>query len=241
VRETIVMFGSARARPLEVVRPQYEEAIAERRRQKDKPPPELRQRLQDLEMKLRLARYYEDAAELSRLLTQWTKTLGPEPRFVICSGGGPGIREAANRGATERAGGISSGLAISLPTEEFPNRYITPDLLFEFHYFFMRKLWFAYLACGLVIFPGGFGTMDELFEILTLIQTRKIARPLPIILYGKKFLGDFLDLDALVRWGTISARDLRLFRVCDSPREAFDHLKKELLRFYPKPMEWGTP
>jgi len=157
---------------------------------------------------------------------------------VVCSGGGPGIMEAANRGASERAGGPTVGLAISLPNEERPNPFITPDLLFEFHYFFMRKLWFAYLASALIVFPGGFGTMDELFEILTLVQTRKIGRPLPIVLYGKKFWGDFLDLNALVRWGTVSPKDLNLFKVCDSPKEAFEHLKKELMRCYPKPQMW---
>jgi uncharacterized protein (TIGR00730 family) len=241
VRETVVFFGSARSRPPVAVKTEYDAAVEEKKKYSGKLPKELRQRLAKLEGDMKLSIYYEEAAELASRITQWAKTLGQGKRFVICSGGGPGIMEAANRGAGERAGGPTVGLAISLPTEERPNPFITPELLFEFHYFFMRKLWFAYLACGLVIFPGGFGTMDELFEILTLIQTRKIARPLPIILYGKKFWGDFLDLDALVRWGTISARDLRLFRVCDSPREAFDHLKKELLRFYPKPMEWGTP
>ena len=146
--------------------------------------------------------------------------------------------EAANRGAQD-AKRSTVGLAISLPTEEDPNAYITPELLFEFHYFFMRKLWFAYLACGLVVFPGGFGTMDELFEMLTLVQTRKIERPLPIVLYGSKFWNDFMNLDALVRWGTISPGDRKLFKVCDTPKQAFDFLKRELLRLYPKPMHWA--
>jgi uncharacterized protein (TIGR00730 family) len=239
VRETIVFFGSARARPPVAVKTEYAAAQEEKKKYPGKLPKPLREKLAKLEGDMKLAIYYEEAAELSALLTQWAKSLGQGKRFVICSGGGPGIMEAANRGATERAGGPTVGLAISLPTEERPNPFITPDLLFEFHYFFMRKLWFAYLACALVIFPGGFGTMDELFEILTLVQTRKIGRPLPIVLYGKKFWNEFLDLNTLVRWGTISPKDLNLFKVCDSPREAFDHLKRELQRFYPKPQQWN--
>lgn len=239
VRETVVFFGSSRARGPEVVKPEYEEALAERRKYKDRCPPEVKHRLARLEMDLRLARYYEDAAELARALTQWSRSLNSGHRFVVCSGGGPGIMEAANRGATERGGGLSAGLAISLPTEEAPNPFITPDLLFEFHYFFMRKLWFIYLACALVIFPGGFGTMDELFEVLTLVQTRKVERPLPIVLYGRKFWNEFLNFDTLVRWGTISPEEVGFFHICDSPREAFDWLKRKLLQAYPKPLHWG--
>ncbi len=239
VRETIVLFGSARARPMEVMRPIYDAAQAERRKVAGKITPDLRIRMEQLEMQMRLSQYYEDAAELSRLLTTWTRTLPTSNRFVISSGGGPGIMEAANRGATERAGGISAGLAISLPTEEAPNPYITPDLLFEFHYFFMRKLWFVYLSCALVVFPGGFGTMDELFEVLTLVQTRKVDRPLPIVLYGSKFWNEFVNFKALVRWGTISAQDLSLFRMCDSPKEAFNYLRGQLLHHYPRPLRWG--
>jgi uncharacterized protein (TIGR00730 family) len=238
VRETIVFFGSARARPPVAVKTEYEALLEQKKNAGGRLPKALRAQLAKLEADMKLSIYYEEAAELSAQLTQWAKSLGQGKRFVICSGGGPGIMEAANRGASERAGGPTVGLAISLPNEERPNPFITPDLLFEFHYFFMRKLWFAYLACALVIFPGGFGTMDELFEILTLVQTRKIGRPLPIILYGKKFWGDFLDLQALVRWGTISPKDLNLFKICDSPKEAFEHLKKELTRFYPKPQQW---
>jgi uncharacterized protein (TIGR00730 family) len=239
VRETIVFFGSARARPPVAVKSEYDAVLEEKKKFPGKQlPKDLRQKIARLEGQMRLSIYYEEAAELSALLTQWAKSLGQGNRFVVCSGGGPGIMEAANRGASERAGGMTVGLAISLPTEERPNPFITPDLLFEFHYFYMRKLWFAYLACALVIFPGGFGTMDELFEILTLVQTRKIERPLPIILYGKKFWRDFFDFEALVRWGTISPRDLDLFRMCDSPKEAFEHLRKQLLRHYPKPQQW---
>jgi uncharacterized protein (TIGR00730 family) len=239
VRETIVFFGSARARPPVAVKTELEQALEEKKKYgTGKLPRDLRQRLARLEMDLQLSIYYEEAAELASLLTTWAKSLNQGNRFVICSGGGPGIMEAANRGASERAGGITVGLTISLPTEERPNPFVTPDLLFEFHYFFMRKLWFAYLACALVIFPGGFGTMDELFEILTLIQTRKIDRPLPIVLYGKRFWREFLNMDALVRWGTVSPKDLRLYRVCDSPREAFEYLRGQLQKYYPKPQHW---
>jgi hypothetical protein len=240
VRETVVFFGSARARPPVAVKTELDAALEEKRKFPGKLPRELRQKLQRLEMDMQLSIYYEEAAELASLITQWAKTLNQGNRFVVCSGGGPGIMEAANRGAAERAGGPTVGLTISLPTEERPNPFITPDLLFEFHYFYMRKLWFAYLACALIIFPGGFGTMDELFEILTLVQTRKIDRPLPIVLYGKRFWRDFLDMDALVRWGTVSPQDLKLYRMCDSPREAFDYLRKQLLRFYPKPQAWTS-
>ncbi len=240
VRETVVFFGSARARPPVAVKIELEAALEEKKKHPaGRFPKELKDRLLKLERDMQLAIYYEEAADLAALVTSWAKSLNQGNRFVICSGGGPGIMEAANRGATERAGGHTIGLAISLPSEERPNPFITPELLFEFHYFFMRKLWFAYLSCALVIFPGGFGTMDELFEILTLVQTRKIHRPLPIILYGKKFWDDFLNVDALIRWGTISPGDVNLFKVCDSPKEAFEHLKKQLLKHYPKPNQWG--
>jgi uncharacterized protein (TIGR00730 family) len=239
VRETIVFFGSARARPLETVRMEYEQALADRRRLKGSISRDVRTKLGALQIEMRMARYYEEAVELSALLTHWSKSLPQPNRFVVCSGGGPGIMEAANRGATQRGGGLSVGLTISLPTEEQPNPFITPELLFEFHYFFMRKLWFIYLATALVVFPGGFGTLDELWEVLTLLQTRKVDRPLPVILYGRRFWYEVIDFDALVRWGTISRDDLRLFRFCDTPREAFDILKKQLVKYYPVPTGWG--
>ena len=239
VRETVVFFGSARARPPVAVKTELQAVRDEKKkRNSGRTPKSVRQKLARLESELRLSVYYEEAAELSAMVTQWSKSLRQGNRFVVCSGGGPGIMEAANRGASERAGGPTVGLAISLPTEERPNPFITPELLFEFHYFFMRKLWFIYLASGLVVYPGGFGTMDELFEVLTLIQTRKVDRPLPVVLYGKKFWKEFLNFDALVRWGTISPKDLNLFRVCDTPKEAFDFLKKQLLRHYPEPPRW---
>ncbi len=238
VRESIVMFGSARAKPPEELQAEHAGLLEEKKKHKGALPKELSHRLERMHWELELSKYYQQACELSSSLTTWAKTLDKGRRFVICSGGGPGIMEAANRGAAE-AGGPSVGLAISLPTEEAPNSYVTPELLFEFHYFFMRKLWFVYLAAALIVFPGGFGTMDELFETLTLVQTRKVDRPLPIVLYGRKFWEDWLNFNALIKWGTISPSDLKLFKVCDSPKEAFEFLKRELLRAYPRPLRWN--
>jgi len=175
-----------------------------------------------------LARYYDEARQLAGQLTTWAQTLPSNwKRFVICSGGGPGIMEAANRGATE-AGGKTIGLNIGLPFEQFPNPWISPELNFEFHYFFMRKFWFAYLSKALVVFPGGFGTMDELFEILTLVQTRKLRKKIAIVLYGTAFWKETINFDALVRHGTISATDLELFHFADTPEAAFEILQTEL-------------
>jgi uncharacterized protein (TIGR00730 family) len=172
-----------------------------------------------------LGRYYNEARELARLLTAWSLSLSSRcERYVVCSGGGPGIMEAANRGAAD-AGGRSVGLNISLPHEQRPNRYITPELSFEFHYFFMRKLWFAHLARALVVFPGGFGTIDELMEILTLAQTEKLERRIPVVLYGSAFWREVIDFDALVRHGMISAEDLGLFHRADDPASAFKLLQ----------------
>jgi hypothetical protein len=177
-----------------------------------------------------LGRYYAEARELARLLTTWSASLPDDNhRYIICSGGGGGIMEAANRGAAD-AGGKTVGLNIGLPHEQRPNPYITPELSFEFHYFFMRKLWFAHLARALVVFPGGFGTLDELTEILTLSQTRKIDRSLPILLYGTSFWNEILDFDALVRHGTVSPEDLELFRFVDDPKTAFELLEAALSR-----------
>ena len=175
-----------------------------------------------------MGRYYEAARALAGLITLWSSSLdGPAHRYVICSGGGGGIMEAANRGAAE-AGGKTIGLNISLPLEQNANPYITPGLGFEFHYFFMRKLWFAHLARGLVAFPGGFGTLDELTEILTLTQTRKLERPIPVILYGSDYWNEIINFKALVRHGMISAQDLELFEFVDSPEAALKALQCRL-------------
>ena len=175
-----------------------------------------------------LRRYYEDARELARLVTQWSKSLPSHAhRFVICSGGGGGIMEAANRGASEAAG-KTIGLNISLPREQRPNPYITHELLFEFHYFFMRKLWFAHLARALIAFPGGFGTLDELMEILTLVQTRKLSRNIPVILYGTSYWKEIVNFEALRRHGMIDDGDLDLFQFADEPATALAIIKQRL-------------
>jgi uncharacterized protein (TIGR00730 family) len=175
-----------------------------------------------------LGQYYKDARELASLVTIWASSFHERTyRFVVCSGGGPGIMEAANRGAMD-AKGKTIGLNIGLPFEQFPNPYITTNLSFEFHYFFMRKFWFAYLAKALVVFPGGFGTMDELFEILTLVQTKKLAKNITIILYGSSFWKEIINFDALVKYGTISAVDLDLFHFADTPESAMNILRESL-------------
>jgi uncharacterized protein (TIGR00730 family) len=181
------------------------------------------------------SRYYEDARRLAHILTEWSLSLEePRRRFVVCSGGGPGIMEAANRGAYE-AGGKTIGLNIRLPFEQGPNRYITKGLHFEFHYFFMRKFWFAYLAKALVIFPGGFGTLDEMFEILTLAQTRKLSKKLLVVLYGSEYWDAVLDVKPLVEWGAIEERDLGLLCRVDTPEAAFEALKKHLMTYHMVP------
>jgi len=174
-----------------------------------------------------LGRYYDEASELARLVTDWSRSLAGGERLIVCSGGGPGIMEAANRGAA-LAGGRSIGLNIGLPKEQRPNPFITPELSFEFHYFFMRKLWFAYLAHALVAFPGGFGTLDELFEILTLAQTHKLDRSIPVLLYGSAYWHEVIDFDALVRHGTIERADLELFSFVDDPQAAFALLQRRI-------------
>ena len=216
VKDTIVVFGSARFKSLEDSERELEEARA------------AGDDLTQAEKAVEMSRYYEAARTLSFRLTEWSKGLGDSGRrFVICSGGGPGIMEAANRGASE-AKGENIGLNISLPFEQNDNPYITHRLSFEFHYFFMRKFWFSYLAKAIVIFPGGFGTLDEFMEILTLVQTQKIKKSMPIVLFGKQFWDDVLHIEALVRHGTVSPEDLDLFHTTDSVDEAFDYLVHEL-------------
>src|ERR1700736_176157 len=179
-----------------------------------------------------MARYYEDARRLAFLLTKWsTQIPAKRHRFVVTTGGGPGIMEAANLGAHE-AGGKSIGLNINLPFEQDPNPYITPSLNFEFHYFFMRKFWFAHLAKALVIFPGGFGTIDELFEILTLAQTDKLAKKILVVIYGSEYWHRIMNFQAFVDAGTIAPEDLDLFKIVDSPEDAFAFLR-EVLTAYP--------
>ncbi len=183
--------------------------------------------LASAERALKLSRYYDEARELSRRLTLWSDTLPREHRAVVCSGGGPGIMEAANRGAAD-ADGRSIGFGISLPFEQGVNNWVTPELAFEFHYFFTRKYWFLYPCRALVIFPGGFGTLDELFETLTLIQTGKIKRTFPVVLYGKDYWSRVLNVEAMADFGTISYEDLKLITVCDDVDSAFDVLSQRI-------------
>ena len=198
IKHTVVFFGSARIGA-----------------EKEKSP--------------RTHQYYQAAEKFAYKLAKWSHELAKNgDSFTICSGGGPGIMEAANRGA-QHAHSFSIGLNISLPHEQDPNEYITPELNFEFHYFFMRKLWFVFLARAMIIFPGGFGTMDELMEVLTLVQTEKVTKKIAIVLYGTEYWNEVVDFDALVRWGTITPADLALFYRSDDPEEAFTYLKGQLL------------
>jgi uncharacterized protein (TIGR00730 family) len=181
------------------------------------------------------ARYYHEARELARRVTEWSNNLqNSTRRFVVCSGGGPGIMEAANRGAMD-AGGKTIGLNIGLPFEQRPNPFITPELCFEFHYFFMRKFWFAYMAKALVVFPGGFGTLDELTEILTLVQTQKLLKKMVVVLYGTEFWKEILNFDALVKHGMIAEQDLELLSFADDVDTAFGLLEKGLTKYYLEP------
>ena len=231
INNTIVFFGSARTKsPLEA----KEHLVAVKERISwsiDKSDPALQEELKIAQNQVFLSHYYQDAVELAKRLTSWSKSLKATSRFIVCSGGGFGMMEAANKGATE-AGGKSIGLNISIPMEQFPNQYITPELNFEFHYFFMRKFWFVYLAKGLVIFPGGFGTLDELFEVLTLIQTKKLDKRLPIIVYGSEYWNQIINLDAMIKYGTISKANSKLIKFCDTVDEAFTYLTKELTKLY---------
>ncbi len=232
IRDTIVFFGSARTPSPETAKRNFK-AIQKKMASMKNPPKALIEQFEEAKVKLDLSKYYDDAVRLSYLLTNWSKSLHDGKHFMICSGGGPGMMEAANRGA-KKAGGPSLGLNITLPFEQIPNPYITPELNFEFHYFFMRKFWFAYLAKALVIFPGGFGTLDELFEILTLVQTRKIAKPLSIVIYGSEYWKEVLNFDSMVRHHMIDKKDLKLFAFADTPEAAFEYLKKGLTRNYLK-------
>jgi uncharacterized protein (TIGR00730 family) len=221
VEDTIVMFGSARTLPLKEAQSAHDAVEARLAKTKHPTPADL-EALRQAKARLKNAPYYEQAAQLSEELTRWSMSLPDKKRrFLVCSGGGPGIMEAANRGA-RRIGGASVGLGISLPFEQSLNKYITKDLQFEFHYFFIRKYWFIYLAKALVVFPGGFGTMDELFETLTLIQTRKVQKRMPIVLYGAHFWKEVINFEAFLDYGVISKTDLDLFRVIDTVEEARD-------------------
>jgi len=225
-----VFFGSARFHGLSTA----QKALAELEKTGSVADPETRKRAQAA---LDMARYYEDARRMAFLLTEWSIQIpAKRRRFVVTTGGGPGIMEAANLGAQE-AGGKTIGLNIHLPFEQNPNPYITPSLNFEFHYFFMRKFWFAYLAKALVIFPGGFGTLDELFEILTLAQTEKLAKKILVVIYGKEYWHRLINFQVMVDAGTISPQDMDLFRIVDSPEEGFEYLRDGLAKYHLGPLQ----
>lgn len=233
VKDTIVFFGSARSLSKETATENLEK-IEHQIQQTKAPSSELKEGYEKAKRDLIISRYYEDARALAEKLTHWSKNLdNGDRRFIIASGGGPGIMEAANRGASE-ARGMSAGLNISLPFEQFPNPYISRELSFEFHYFFIRKFWFVYLAKALVVFPGGFGTIDEIFELLTLIQTKKVKKPMPTVIYGPEYWNEIVNFEGLVKWGMISPEDLDLFKFCDNVDQAFEYLTTELTNYYLK-------
>ncbi len=243
IQDTVVFFGSARFASLPdaqnaltiLEKPGSAKPALPHEQPGGKDGDALQAALKRAHAGVEMARYYEEARRLASMLTEWTLTLpGKRHRFVVTSGGGPGIMEAANRGARE-AGGKTIGLNIRLPFEQYPNQYITPELNFEFHYFFMRKYWFAYLAKALVVFPGGFGTLDELFEILTLAQTHKLAKKILVIVYGKAYWKSVLNLEALVDAGTISPEDVNGFTMVDTPEEALAVLKEGLTKYHLQP------
>lgn len=237
IKNTIVLFGSARICGREEAQAQLRAAELDLSQAKNDPA--MQAKVETAKRRVKMAKYYEDAAELSRRITEWSiATRKPSKRFYICSGGGPGIMEAANRGAS-MAGGRSIGLNIALPFEQTPNEFQSPELAFEFHYFFMRKFWFVYLAKALVVFPGGFGTMDEMFELLTIVQTEKTTKYMPIVLYGSEYWKEIIDFDAMARWGVIDSDDLSLFRFCDNVDDTFNYLSSELTRLYPPPGKKG--
>jgi Predicted Rossmann fold nucleotide-binding protein len=233
VRDTIVFFGSARS-----VEPEAAEAVIESVKREIEQAGGLTPELEAAQLRAeyagKLARYYYNAMELARRVTEWSKGLTGQHHFIVCSGGSGGMMEAANRGAS-MAGGKTIGLNIQLPHEQEVNPYVSRHLIFNFHYFFMRKFWFVYPAKALVVFPGGFGTMDELFEVLTLIQTKMPRKAMPVILFGKEFWDEVINFDSLVRWGVVSPQDLEIFYKTDSIDDAFQYLTSKLEKLYLTP------
>ena len=237
IMDTIVFFGSARLmshrdatkvlNKFKTINPDSTSKLAEE--------------LRGAERLVEMSKYYEDAVKLSKRLTEWSMGLKTQThRFTICTGGGPGIMEAANKGA-KLAGGYSIGLNISIPFEQFINKYVTPDLSFEFHYFFMRKFWFAYLAKALIVFPGGYGTMDEFFELITLLQTGKIKKNLLLVVYDEKYWSKIINFKGLVEHGVIGEKDLNLFSFCNTVDEAFNIITAHFKKNYLKEKENSVP
>ena len=230
VNKTIIFFGSARIKSSEYYEQQLKQLRTTLSDADIDRKESIQQKIEQFEKAKSMSHYYDEARRLSYLLSKWSSTLPKKMRYHICTGGGPGIMEAANRGAKD-GGAKSIGLNISLPFEQFPNPYISKGLNFEFHYFFMRKLWFVMLAHGLIVFPGGFGTLDEMMEVLTLRQTHKTIKPLPILIYSRKYWENVINFDFLVEQGTINAQDLELFKFVDTPEEGFEVMKNELIKF----------
>jgi uncharacterized protein (TIGR00730 family) len=240
IQDTVVFFGSARFHSRIAAKEKLAELQATGSQLSDR---ELERCRKNALAAMDMARYYEDARRLAFLLSQWSIHIpARRRRFVVTTGGGPGIMEAANLGAQE-AGAKTIGLNIALPFEQMPNPHITPSLNFEFHYFFMRKFWFAYLSKALVIFPGGFGTMDEFFEILTLAQTQKLAKKILVVVYGRDYWNRLINFQTMVDAGTISPEDLELFKIVDSPEEGFEFLRDGLTKYHlgPEPKHKGEP
>lgn len=237
VKGVIVFYGSARSMSLDDYNAKMRYLKDELDKSKDEEIREsYRKQIEMHEKQIGITETYEDVVKLSKMMAEWTMSLPENHRYLVCSGGGPGMMEAANRGAY-KAGHPNIGFNISLPFEQYPNQFITPDLNFEFHYFFMRKFWFVYLAKAMVATPGGFGTLDELLEILTLKQTHKVTKPIPIVLYNEEFWRNLINFDYLVETGMISPGDVDLFEYCNTPEEAFEYLKKELIKGYKIPVE----
>ena len=232
IKDTVVFFGSARTLPEDIARKNLRETEAKLYALK-KPSKKILNAKKKAEVEYEMSKYYTETEELAYRMTKWSKGLGKGNKFVVTSGGGPGIMEAANRGA-KRANGLSIGFNISLPFEQYPNPYIDRHLNFEFHYFFMRKFWFAYLAKALVIMPGGYGTLDELMEILTLVQTMKLNKKMTIVIYGEEFWRKVINFEEMARTRMISQEDLNLFKFVNSVDEAFNYLKSELIKNYVK-------
>jgi uncharacterized protein (TIGR00730 family) len=227
IENTIVFFGSARSKPLHIAQKELEDFKKEHSHAQDLDPQNTLELLKK-ESIVKLSKYYEEAVLLSSKLTEWSDNINdPRNKYYICSGGGPGMMEAANKGA-KKVNGKSVALGISLPFEQGVNSYATPELSFEFHYFFLRKFYFLYHAKAVVVFPGGFGTMDELFETLTLIQTKKLNKKMPIILYGKEFWEDLINFEQFIKWGVISPKDVELFKIVDDVNDAFSLITSNL-------------
>ena len=226
--DTIVFFGSARLKS----KRDANKELREFKKNTDPAKRGYKKSLRKHETAVKMSKYYEDSVELAERLTKWSMKLGTdEKRFIVCSGGGPGIMEAANKGA-KKAGGYSIGLNISIPFEQFVNKYVKKDLAFEFHYFFMRKFWFAYLAKALIVFPGGFGTLDEFMEILTLMQTGKIKKDMKVIVYDEEYWKSIINFQAFIDNGMIDEDDLDLFEFCSTVDEMYEKIVSYVEKHY---------